>query len=271
MTGRIAMAGCIFAILLAAAFLLAPLLVIVATSFSPTPVFDLPSGSLSLRWYARIGRLDGFWPALLLTLEIAALSTFAALVLGTLAAIGIQRGQSQGGGLPGGNLLAALLVSPLMLPGLVIGIALLQFFRSVGLTAAHPALLLAHLIITLPYVARTMLAGLSRFDFTLLDAARCLGCTYPGAILKVMVPALAPAFFTAAFFAFLASFDNYPISIFLTDARTKTLPIKLLQYIEEAPDPTLAALSTLILAATLALLLLGEKFVGLNRMAGTGD
>lgn len=266
MISRIAIAFCIACILLAAAFLLAPLLVIVGTSFSPTPVFDLPSGDLSLRWYARIGRLDGFWPALLLTLEIASISTFAALVLGTLAAIGIQRGR-----LPGADLLTALLVSPLMLPGLVIGIALLQFFRMAGLSAAHPALLLAHLIITLPYVARTMLAGLSRFDFTLIDAARCLGCSFPAAITKVMVPALAPAFFTAAFFAFLASFDNYPISIFLTDARTKTLPIKLLQYIEEAPDPTLAALSTLILAATLLLLLLGEKFVGLNRMAGTGD
>jgi putative spermidine/putrescine transport system permease protein len=255
-----------FAILLAVAFLLAPLAVIVATSFSPTPVFDLPSGELSLRWYQRIGRLDGFWPALGLSLQIGLISTGISLVLGTLAAIGIQRGR-----LPGGNVLSAILVSPLMLPGLVLGIALLQGFRMVGLTAAWPALLLAHLLITLPYVARTMLAGLARFDFTLIEAARMLGCTFPGAIWRVMLPALAPSFFTATFFAFLASFDNYPISIFLTDARTKTLPIKLLQYIEEAPDPTLAALSSVILAATVLLLVLGDKFVGLNRMAGTSD
>ncbi|MEL3891122.1 ABC transporter permease subunit [Ferrovibrio sp. MS7] len=266
MTQRLATAFAILMALLAALFLLAPLLVIVATSFSPTPVFDLPSGGLSTRWYERITRLDGFWPALYLTLEVALISTAAALLLGTLAAIGIQRGK-----LPGADLVAALLVSPLMLPGLVIGIALLQFFRGAGLTAAHPALLLAHLIITLPFVARTMLAGLSRFDFTLIDAARCLGCNFPQAVVKVMVPALAPSFFTAGFFAFLASFDNYPISIFLTDARTKTLPIKMLQYIEEAPDPTLAALSSLILGATLLLLLLGDRLVGLNRMAGTGD
>ncbi len=271
MIGRIAIGFSILCILLAAAFLLAPLAVIVATSFSPTPVFDLPplfdpGGSLSLRWYGRIGNLDGFWPALLLTLQVAALSTGISLVLGTMAAIGIIRGK-----LPGGELFGALLVSPLMLPGLVIGIALLQFFRMAGLSAAYPALMLAHLIITLPYVARTMLAGLTRFDFTLIEAARTLGCGFPAAIIKVMVPALAPSFFTAGFFAFLASFDNYPISIFLTDARTKTLPIKMLQYIEEAPDPTLAALSSLILAATLLLLLLGDRLVGLNRMAGTGD
>ena len=86
-----------------------------------------------------------------------------------------------------------------------------------------------------------------------------------------MVPALAPAYLTSALFAFLASMDNYPISIFLTDARAKTLPIKMLQYIEESPDPTLAALSTLILLATLALLLIADRAIGLHRLAGLAE
>lgn len=250
----------------AAAFLLAPLVVIAAASFSPTPVFDLPFDGASLRWYARIGRLDGFWPALSLSLQVAAFSTAIALVLGTLAAIAIARGR-----LPFSGTLGTVLVSPLMMPGLVLGIALLQYFRAIGLDLPLAALLLAHLIITLPYVARTMIAGLSRFDFTLIEAARTLGCTFPGAVVKVMVPALAPAFLTAGLFSFLASFDNYPVSIFLTDVRTKTLPIKMLQYIEEAPDPTLAALSTLILIATVILLIASDRLVGLHRMAGTGQ
>ena len=114
-------------------------------------------------------------------------------------------------------------------------------------------------------------AGLSRFDFTLLDAARTLGCGFSSSIYRVMVPALAPAYLTASLFSFLASMDNYPVSIFLTDVRTKTLPIKLLQYIEEAPDPTLAALSTLILAGTIVLLIASDRVVGLHRMAGTVD
>ena len=252
------------AAVLAALVLLAPLLVVVAASFSPTPVFDLPLDGYSLRWYARIGHLDGFWPAVALTLEIAILSTILSLVFGTLAAIAITRGK-----LPGAEALATVLVSPLMLPGLVLGIALLQYFRALGITAAWPTLLLAHIIVTLPYVARTMIAGLARFDFTLVEAARTLGCTFPGAIVRAMVPALAPSFFTAALFSFLASFDNYPVSIFLTDVRTKTLPIKLLQYIDEAPDPTLAALSTLILAVTVVLLIFADRAVGLHRMAGT--
>jgi len=250
----------------AALFLLAPLIVIAAASFSPTPVFDLPVGGASLRWYGRIGQMDGFWPALGLSLQIAALSTAIALVLGSLAAIAITQGK-----LPGSEAIGTVLVSPLMMPGLVLGIALLQYYRAIGFSAAWSGLLLAHLVVTLPYVARTMIAGLSRFDFTLVEAARTLGCTYPGAILKAMVPALAPSFLTAGLFSFLASFDNYPVSIFLTDVRTKTLPIKMLQYIEEAPDPTLAALSTLILGATVILLVASDRMVGLHRMAGTGQ
>jgi ABC-type spermidine/putrescine transport system permease subunit II len=250
----------------AALFLLAPLAIIAAASFSPTPVFDLPTDGASLRWYARVGKLEGFWPALSLSMQIALLSTAISLVIGTLAAIAITRKK-----LPGAGAFATALVSPLMMPGLVLGIALLQYFRAIGFTATWSALLVAHLVVTLPYVARTMTAGLARFDFTLIEAARTLGCTYPGSIVRVMVPALAPSFLVAGLFSVLASFDNYPVSIFLTDVRNKTLPIKMLQYIEEAPDPTLAALSTLILAGTIILLVASNRIVGLHRMAGTAD
>jgi putative spermidine/putrescine transport system permease protein len=247
-------------------FLLAPLVIIAAASFSPTPVFDLPIGGASLRWYAAVGSLDGFWPALALSLEIAVLSTALSLVIGTLAGIAIARGA-----MPGAQALSAALVSPLMMPGLVLGIALLQFFRAIGLAQVWTSLLLAHVVVTLPFVARTMVAALSRFDFSLLDAARTLGCGFPAALVRVMAPALAPAYLTAGLFAFLASMDNYPVSIFLTDARTKTLPIKMLQYIEESPDPSIAALSTLILLATLALLLVADRAVGLHRLAGLAE
>jgi putative spermidine/putrescine transport system permease protein len=266
MSARLAIAVAWIAAFGAALFLIAPLIVIAAASFSPTPVFDLPFAGASLRWYERIPRLDGFWPALSLSLEIAILATALALVIGTLAAIAIARGR-----IPGGDFLATALVSPLMTPGLVLGIALLQYFRAIGFNATWSALLVAHVIVCLPYVARTMIAGMARFDFTLVEAARMLGCTYPGAIFKAMIPALAPSFLVAGLFSFLASLDNYPVSIFLTDARTKTLPIKMLQYIDESPDPTLAALSTMILLATIGLLVLSDRFVGLHRMAGTGD
>jgi putative spermidine/putrescine transport system permease protein len=252
--------------LFAALFLLAPLIVIAAASFSPTPVFDLPVDGASLRWYVAVGSLDGFWPALTLSLEVAIVSTALSLTCGALAGIAIARDA-----MPGAQFLASALISPLMMPGLVLGIALLQYFHGFGLTRASLGLVLAHIVVTLPYVARTMIAALSRFDFTLLDAARTLGSSFPAAVLRVMAPALAPAFLTAGLFSFLASMDNYPVSIFLTDARVKTLPIKMLQYIEESPDPTLAALSTLILLATLALLLIADRAIGLHRLAGLAE
>ena len=101
---------------------------------------------------------------------------------------------------------------------------------------------------------------------TLRVAARTLGLSYPKAILKVLVPNLAPAYLTSGLFAFLASMDNYPISIFLTDARNKTLPIKMLQYLEEQPDPSLAAMSSGLILLAILVLVFGARTVGLQRM-----
>jgi putative spermidine/putrescine transport system permease protein len=244
-------------------FVLAPLLVTILVSFSPSPVFELPTDSLSLVWYRRIWTLDGLLASVLLTVEVAFAATVVSLVLGTLAAIAVVRGQ-----FPGREVVATFLVSPLMLPGLVVGIAMLQYFRAIGLKEALPSLLLAHVIIVLPFVVRTLTAGLARFDFALIDAARTLGLSYPRAVLQVMVPVLAPSFITGALFGFLASVDNYPVSIFLTDVYHRTLPIQLLQYLGESPDPTVAAISAFMIGLTALVLMLGDRLVGLNRMAG---
>ena len=243
-------------------FLLAPLVVVIAVSFSASPVFNLPPPAWSLRWYQRLGTLRDFWPAVRVSLEIALLSTGISLVLGTLAALAVERGR-----FPARDAIVTFVVSPLMMPGLVVGVAILQLLRQVGLRDAWTSLLLGHVVITLPYVARTVLASLSLFDFGLIDAARTLGCSYPKALLTVMVPVLAPAFLTSGLFAFLASMDNYPISLFLTDARTKTLPIQILRYLEENPDPTIAAISSGLIALTIVVLLIADRLVGLRSLA----
>lgn len=246
----------------AVVFLLTPLLVTIAVSFGSSSVFSLPPPEWSAKWYTRLGRTTGLLPSVLTSLQIAALSTVVALVLGTLCAVALVRGNFRGR-----EAITTFLVSPLMLPGLVIGIAMLQAFREMGLRGAWTSLLVAHVVIAMPYVVRTVLGALSLFDFSLIDAARTLGCSYAQALRKVMVPTLAPAFLTSGMFAFLASMDNYPISIFFTDAWTKTLPIQMLQYVEESPDPTIAAISSgLILLAVLALVI-GDRLVGLKRLA----
>lgn len=242
-------------------YLMAPLFVTVAVSFSASPVFDLPPPSWSLRWYEALGSKRGFLPSLSLSVQIALISTGISLVLGTLTAIAVVKGR-----FPGRTAISTFVVSPLMMPGLVIGIALLQFLREIGYRDAYTGLILGHVIVTLPFIMRTVQASLSLFDFTLIDAARTLGLSYPKAVIKVLVPVLSPAYLSSGLFAFLASMDNYPISIFLTDARNKTLPIQVLEYLEVRPDPTIAAISSLLILLTIIVLVISDRLVGLRRM-----
>lgn len=243
-------------------FLMAPLVVTMLVSFSNSSVFALPPPEWSFRWFERLPNTRGLWPALASSVQVAAFSTAVALVLGTLCAIGVVRGRFRGR-----EAIMTFMVSPLMMPGIVLGIAMLQFFREFGLRDAYVSLLIAHVVITLPYVMRTISGSLTLFDFALIDAARMLGCSYPRALIKVVAPVLAPAFVTSALFAFLASMDNYPISIFFSDAWTKTLPIQMLQYVEESPNPVIAAISTGLILLTMAFLVIADRLVGLRRLA----
>ena len=236
-------------------------MVVIPVSFTEAPIFAFPPEGFSLQWYWRIRNVDGLLSALGLSAQIAALSTAISLLLGTLCAIALVRGR-----LPGAEAVATFMVSPLMLPGLVLGIAMLQAMRELGLRDAWVSLLIAHVVITMPFIMRTVLASLSLFDFAMVDAARTLGCSYPLAIWRVLVPNILPGFVSGALFAFIASFDNYPVSMFLVDVRTKTLPIQLLNYLEISPDPTLAAVSTLLILLTIFVLFLCDRLVGLRRM-----
>ena len=245
-------------------FLMLPIVITVATSFTSSSVYTLPPPEWSLRWYRSLERRSGLWEAVQLSLNLAFISTAISMVLGTMAAIAVARGEFRGK-----QAIATFTVSPLMMPGLVVGVAMLQFFREIGLRDAYWSLLLAHVVITLPFVMRTLLASMGSFDFSLIDAARTLGLSYPRAIFKVLIPNLAPAYLTGGLFAFSASMDNYPISIFLTDARNKTLPIKMLQYLEEQPDPSLAAMSSGLILMAIIVLVVASRTVGLNRMIET--
>lgn len=249
------------ALILVIAFLLLPIAVVVPVSFTEAAVFRFPPEGFSLQWYARVRNVDALLSALALSARLAALATGISLLLGTLCAIALVRGR-----VPGRAAVTTFLVSPLMLPGLVLGIALLQALREVGLRDAWWSLLLAHVVITLPFILRTVLSSLSLFDFAMVDAARTLGCAYPVALWRVLVPNILPGFVSGALFAFVASFDNYPVSMFLVDVRTKTLPIQLLNYLEINPDPTLAAVSTLLIGLTVLVLVLCDRLVGLRRM-----
>jgi len=241
---------------------LAPLLVVILVSFSNSPVFEVTWGDWSTRWWIRMANARGFWSAMAFSAQLAGLSTLIALVLGALAAVAIH-----GDRFPGAGFIGTLLLSPLMLPGIVLGVAVSQTYRAYGLPDPLAALAVSHVVVVLPFVVRIMLSALTLFDFTMIDAARTLGRGYPGAIRLVALPNLRPAIAASAVFGFLASFDNYPISIFLVTARTKTLPIQMLEFLEESPNPTIAAVSALLLALTAVSLSLVHRAAGSRGVA----
>jgi putative spermidine/putrescine transport system permease protein len=252
-----------------AIFMLSPLIVVVLVSFSQSAVFNLPTANWfdwdfsqwSLKWYRSMLTRHELMSTLSLSIVVASAATLASLVLGTLCAYAIEKGRFKGR-----ETLLAFLVSPLMMPGLVVGVAMLQAFRAIGLYDVVFALVLGHIVITLPYITRTVHASLNLFDAALIEAAQTLGTPKYKAIVKVMVPALSPAFLTSGLFSFLASMDNYPISIFFTTAREKTLPIEILKLLEESPDPTIAAISACLILLSILTLYLAQRLVGIKRL-----
>jgi putative spermidine/putrescine transport system permease protein len=259
---RLSRAFCWIILIMVLIFLFAPIAIVVAVSFSPSSVFAFPPDGMSLRWYETALATDALMSSIWLSIQIALASTAISLVLGTLCAIAITRRL-----VPFGEALATFMASPLMLPGLVLGIAFLHAARQFGLYDTYSTLLLAHVVITMPFVMRTVLASLSLFDFTLIDAARMLGSSYPRSLWKILLPNIMPGFVSGGLFAFIASFDNYPVSMFLVDVRTKTLPIQLLNQLETLPDPTVAAISSMLIVGTVLALFVCDRLVGFNRMA----
>lgn len=261
MIARIAYGACWLVLALVLMFLFTPILIVIAVSITESAVFAFPPQGFSFKWYSAIRNADGLLASAWLSAQVAFISTCLSLVLGLLCAIAVVRRA-----VPGSDAIATFMASPLMIPGLVLGIAFLQGSRAVGLRDAYTTLLIAHVVLTMPFIIRTLLASLSLFDFSMVDAARTLGYSYPRALWHVLVPNILPGVMSGALFAFIASFDNYPISIFLVDVRTKTLPIQLLNQLEMSPDPTVAATSTLLIVATIAALVVCDRLVGLKRM-----
>jgi putative spermidine/putrescine transport system permease protein len=244
-------------------FMLAPVVVVVLVSLSPTAVFDIPTNAVSLRWYAKLADVDELWSAIRLSIEIGGIATFVSLLLGTLCALGLQRARFRCR-----NCFVTFVMSPMMLPGIVIGIAMLTAFRRIGLVDGFVSLLLAHIVLTLPYVVRVLYGALGLFDFRMVEAARTLGLGHARALVAVLVPNVFPSFLTAGMFAFLTSVDNYALALFLGDVHNVTLPIQILKFLDRAADPTIAAVASLMVIFTALVLLAAERLVGTKRLIG---
>jgi putative spermidine/putrescine transport system permease protein len=245
---------------IALVFLVAPTLIVLITSFTTSQSLKFPPDGLSLRWYAALLDADQMRRAAWNSLVIASWTTLIAVVFGTAAALAIARSRS-----PWLRAADTLFMSPLLLPALAFGFAALIFINKLGFTPNIPFLVLGHVIVCVPFVLRTTLASLSQLDPALLEASESLGAGRMMTFRRITLPLISSGVGAGAFLAFMASFDNVPVSLFLADERTEVLPIHLWQQIETNLDVRTAAASGLIVMATLVLMALAEKFAGLTQ------
>jgi len=242
------------------AFLMLPVAVVVLASFSTSSYLTIPPQGVTLRWYGRVLDDRDYVQAIWISLSLGAVATLGALLVGTATSYALVRRA-----VPGRALVSSLVMSPLIFPGVVIGVASLQFYAALGLSGSFIGLALAHVVITVPYVVRTTLASLQGLEAELEDAACTLGATRLDAFRLVTLPLLRPGLAAGGLFAFITSFDNVPVSIFLTGVGSTTLPVKIFTAIEFGVDPSVAAISSLLILATGITLVLAERWIGLHR------
>lgn len=245
---------------IAVVFLVAPSIVVLLTSFTASESLKFPPAGLSLRWYRELLDAEQMQQAALNSLIVAFWTTVLSVVLGTAAALGITQGRARWT-----RAADVLFMSPLLLPALAFGFAALSFLYRLGLRPTLSLLVLGHVVVCVPFVLRTTLAALSQLDPMLLDASRSLGASGWRSFRRVILPLISKGMGAGAFLAFMSSFDNVPVSLFLADERTEMLPIHLWQQIEANLDVRTAAASGLIVLLTLLLMVVAEKSVGLTR------
>jgi putative spermidine/putrescine transport system permease protein len=232
-------------------YLLGPILVIVGSALGTTDYLVFPPHGLTLKWFEAALAEPRYVAAFLTSLGIAVAATALSLGFGLPAAYALARYR-----FPGRRLIEAALLMPLVLPALVLSIALTLLFSRIGFTAGGLRLVVAHMVICTPYVVRVALPVLQRLDPAQEEAARNLGATPLAGFFLVVLPAIRPGAIAAATLAFIVSFDEIDLAIFLADPRAPTLPVTIYSAIQLGIDPTVAAVSALlVLLAAVAMTL----------------
>jgi putative spermidine/putrescine transport system permease protein len=240
--------------------LMLPTLVVIIVSFTSGFSLKFPPPGYSLRWYAALMDAWQLHFAATNSFKVALWTTALAVVLGVAAALAIARSEKWTA-----RLLDSLFMSPLVLPALAFGLASLMFFSLVGLPISPLTLVIGHMIVCVPYVVRTTVAALAQLNPTLLESSASLGASKLYTFRRVTLPLIRPGILAGAFIAFMSSFDNVPVSLFLRDARTDMLPIRMWQDLEGRLDVTIAAVSGVMIAITIVALIVMERVAGLSR------
>lgn len=241
-------------------FLALPILIVIPSAFSAGTLLTFPPQGFSLRWFQAIAERPALTTAMLNSAIIAVVATSISLLVGTLAAYTLRRYD-----FPGKRALEMLFLTPLIFPAIVLAAAIAMVLAPLGLIRTFQGLVLAHIVVTLPYIVRTVSATLAEIDKALEEAALTLGADPWTSFRTVTLPLLRPGLVAGATFSLIISFDEFTISLFLVGSGMMTLPIEMYNYAEFSLDPTLAAVSTLLILATTLAVLAIERTVGLGK------
>jgi putative spermidine/putrescine transport system permease protein len=242
-------------------FLMAPILIVVLVSFSSLGYIAFPIPSYTLKWFRRVWEYAPFLNGLWVSIKLAVGSTVLAAMLGVPAALALGRARSGWA-----NVLATFLLAPLSMPMIVLGFALLFYLSALGFGLSFTALLIAHTVIGIPYLLRTVIGVYRSLPPDFEEAAAILGAGRWRTMLYVTLPLIRPGVFAGGLFAFLVSFDNLPISYFFGTPSTSTLPVVMLSYIQDQFDPSIAAVSTVQMLLALVVLLVVDRIYGLRQL-----
>lgn len=244
-------------------FILGPVVVTVAMSFTSKDYLSFPPSGFSLRWYDQVVSSSLFVGALSLSITVAVLTVLLVLAISIPASYAMVRYAFRGRAL-----LGSLYNSPLLLPQLIVGISLLQFLSFFKIGAGLGPLVLGHTIVAFPFAVRFITSGLHGYDKSMEEAATSLGSGALRTFFRITFPVLKAPLISAALFAFLVSFDNVNVSVFLSNAAQTTAPVLLFSLLEAGQDPSIAAFSAIFLLMAVGIILVLHKLVGLQLIVG---
>ena len=248
-------------------FMLAPILVVCFVAFTPEGYLSFPTHSWSLRWFRAIARYPEFIAAFWRSLGLGALSSAVAVAISVPAALAIARYR-----FPGREAMSALFMSPLMIPHIVLGVAFLRFFTQIGLGGTFAGLVLAHIVIVLPFALRLTLASAIGLDWAIEHAAVSLGASEWTVLRRITLPLVAPGLISGWALAFINSFDEVTMTVFVSAPGTVTLPVQMFLYIQDNIDPLVTSVSACVIAITVAALVALDRAYGLERLlVGRGN
>jgi putative spermidine/putrescine transport system permease protein len=248
-------------------YILLPLVSVTWLSFYRQEIPSYPPEGYTLHWFRAITGNDRFINGLLLSLELGVIATALGLLVSVPAALCIANYRFRGR-----EVLNSLLLSPLMVPGVVLGTAIYIFHVETEIATGLPilgslgGLVWGHVLITIPWIVRLVTASLAGFDRTLEEAAQSLGATPLRTFWRITLPSILPGIVAGAMFAFVSSFGNLEMSLFLVGPGRTTLPIAILQYLQWKIDPTIAAISVVQILLVAIALLITDRFVRLSRV-----